>query len=278
MANNLANLGFTIDTDKSYWELRQQVTEYGETIITSESTYFRWTPIKHMELWARVKPEGDIGHVHPHYAGDSRMRVALVEKVAYQDEKDVLADGFFVAYANPQQGVGFVSEHKTLHYGDGTYSSYLPFIFDAPDYDRYADIQLPTIADVQITASPFMLWGFESEDEWVDKQIEWDESGEEDPGVWSGESFCPSTMLYQRKGPDDFPKPSAYMAATVLDTAIITNPVTETEFSWARIRTVAGEMDVVVSIENLNGYMVTGGVVAGDFYLTGHLVDDTDAD
>lgn len=274
--NFLAHLGFITDTEKSYWELWQQVTEYGQTIVTPESAYFRWTPSKNLELWAKVKPTGDIGYLHPHYAGDSIMHVALVEKVAYEDEKDVLADGFFVAYAKPQQGVGFVSEHKNLHYGDGTYSSYIPFVFNAPDFDRYADLQIPTLVDVQLTAFALMSWSYESEDEWIDKQVEWDTSGEEDPYVWSGETFAPSTMLYERKGPNDFPRPTAYIAGTILDTAIITNPVTEEEFCWACIETVAGQLDVVASIQKLNGYMVTGGVIAGDFYLSGRLVDDMD--
>ena len=276
MSKILANLGFIVNTDKSYWELWQQITEHGEIIITPSSSYFRWTPSKNLELWAKVKPTEDIGHIHSHYVGGSIMRVALVEKRAYEDEKDVLADGFFVAYTKPQQGVGFVSKYKHLHYGDGTYSSYIPFVFNVPGYDRYATLQLPVLVDVQITCFALMSWSYESEDEWLDKQAEWDTSGEEDPYVWSGETFSPSTMLYQRKDPNDFPMPMAFIAGTVLDTAIITNPVTDEEFCWACIETVAGQLDVVASIDKLNGYMVTGGVITGDFYLSGRVVDDTD--
>lgn len=277
MANTLANIGFQIETDRSYYNLRQQVTEFGQTIRAFGGTYFRWSPNEGVELWARIKPEGDIGHLHPHYAGETRISVALVEKRAYEDQKDVMADGFFVAYPNPQKGVGFVSEHFNLQYGDGTYSSYLPFVFDAPDFDRYADIQLPALVDVQITAFALNLCAFESEDYWIDRQIEWDTSGEDDPYLWSGETFVPSTMLFKRANSDEFPKPTALMCATVLDTELITNQATGLEFSWARILTVAGEMDLVVSPEKINGYMLEDAVLVGESYLSGHILGYSDS-
>lgn len=218
-------------------------------------------------------PNEDVGHLRPYFSGSARMQVALVEAKRYEEGRNILADGFFVAYPKPQKGVGFVSNHECLQYGDGTYSSYLPFLFDLPDYDRYAELALPALVDVQLTAFPLLMRAYETEDDWVDEQIEWDTSGEEDPYVWSGESFVPDLMIFKRETPEQYPKPTVFMAGTVLDTAIITNPATGIDFSWAKLRTAAGEIDLVASAEDLDGYLVTDGVAAGNFYLTGHVLD-----
>jgi hypothetical protein len=94
---------------------------------------------------------------------------------------------------------------------------------------------------------------------------------DDDPGFLAGASFIPSTMLFEKETPDDFPKPTAHVSGVVLETAIITNPATQQDFSWARIETAAGEMDLIVCPELLDGYLVEGGVAAGHCYLSGRL-------
>lgn len=272
MTRGFANIGFVLDDNRSYMNLRQQVVECGQTIHTPVGTYFFWSPGGSLELWAKVKPEDDIGHLHAHFAGAAHMTVALVERNTFED--DTLAEGLFVAYPNPQKGKGFLSEHPQLHYGDGTYSNYNPFVFITPDFDRYAEIQLPVLTELQLTAFPLRdVFAFESEDAWVDWQLEMDDSGEDDPSVWSGETFCPSAMFFKKTADELYPKPTAFIAGTVLETAILTNPVTEFDFSWAKVQTIQGEIDLVFAPEVLNGYLAPDGVVAGDFYLSGRLLD-----
>lgn len=273
MTRGFTDIGFVLDDTRCYMKLRQQVAEYGQTIHTPVGTYFFWSPGENLELWAKIKPEDDIGHLHLHFAGSAHMNVALVEKNTFED--DTLAEGLFVAYPNPQKGKGFLSkEHSHLHYGDGTYSNYNPFVFITPDFDRYAEMQLPVLTELQLTAFPLHeVHAYESEDAWVDWQVEMDDSGEDDPCVWSGETFCPSAMLFKKTADNLYPKPTAFIAGTVLETAILTNPVTGFDFSWAKVRTIQGEIDFVFAPEVLNGYLVIGGVVAGEFYLSGRLLD-----
>jgi hypothetical protein len=240
---------------------------------------YRWfTPGEGIEVWAKDEGDGKIGHVHPHFSGGARMRVALVEK---RINEDALTDGLFVAYFKHKEGEGIESVHERLRYGDGTYTGVIPFVFGSPDYECHANLQIPIVTDVQITAFPFKMTAYETEDDWFDSQIEQDklDSGEEaqedddDGGVLAGASFIPTTMLFEKKSPDDFPRPTAALSGIVLETAIITNPVTEQDFSWARIETAAGEIDLVVSAELLDGYLVEGGVAAGHCYLSGRLPD-----
>jgi hypothetical protein len=277
MARRLADIGFPIENDRGYQSLRLQVAEEGEIIYTPFGSYFFWSPSKGVELWGKAMPEAIIGHLHPHFMGKARMHVAIVERKAYE-ENHPLAEGFFVAYPNPVKGQGFLSKHFCLQYGDGTYSSYIPFLFDAPDYDRYVELELPFIAEIQITAFPLYLQAFETEDDFIDWQLEGDKSEEEDPGFWSGETFCPYTATHKRKSKDDYPAPMAMIAGTILDTAILDNEATGAAFCWAKVITTAGEIDVVASPDIINGYVVQDGVLNCDAFLSGRIVHIADTD
>ncbi|MBV9210288.1 MAG: hypothetical protein JOZ52_06645 [Acidobacteria bacterium] len=269
------DIGFPLESGLSYMNLLHEMVEHGEIIRTESDAYVWWSPDKAIAVSAKIKEEGELGMLRPHFIGESTTTVALVEKFAYQDAK--MADGLFVAYGNPQKSDGeFVSKHKSLHYGDGTYSSYLPFIFDAPDYERYADLILPALIDIKLTGFALHLYAFESEDDWVDYQLEYDTSGEEDPYIWTGKAFVPEAMLDKREDPTRYARPKAFLAGIALDTAILTNPLTGCDFCWARLETAIGEIEVVASPSILDGYFVTDGVIAGDFYLSGHIVGEPD--
>jgi hypothetical protein len=269
------DIGFPLESGMAYMNLLHEMVEYGQIIKTGRGAYVWWTPDQVIGVSAEIKEQGELGMLRPHFMGESRIKVALVEKFAYQDVR--MADGFFVAYAKPEKSGGsFVSKHKNLHYGDGTYSSHLPFIFDAPDYERYTDISLPALVEVKLTGFALNLHAYETEDEWMDFQIETDTSGEEDPYIWTGEAFLSSAILDKREDPTQYSRPTAFIAGTTLQTAIRTNPMTGCDYCWARLQTVAGELDIVVSPSILNGYFVTGGVACGNFYLSGQIVSDPD--
>jgi hypothetical protein len=69
--------------------------------------------------------------------------------------------------------------------------------------------------------------------------------------------------------------PEAYAILTghVLETSIITNPITDSDFCWAKIRTLGGELDMVADPLMLNGFLVKGGIISGSFWLSGRLPD-----
>ncbi len=259
----------------AYMTLLDQMMEQGKIVNTPVAQYRCFAPGAGVEVWAQQETDDKLGHLHAHFAGAARMRVALVEK---RPGTSSLSDGLFVAYFNHREGEGLESVHERLRYGDGTYTGVIPFVFSAPDYNRYAELSMPVVTDLQLVAFPFRMKAYETEDDWMDWQLgqEKIEKGAEaleddDPGVLAGASFLPTTMLFEKKSDEDFPKPMALLSGVVLDSAILTNPATEQDFSWARIETAAGEMDLVVSPQLLEGYLVEGGVAAGECYLSGRL-------
>jgi hypothetical protein len=272
MALLIENIGFPIGGVYSFMKLHYQVLNYGNPVHTPECQYLWYAPGEGIEVWSRIISDGELKHLYPHFAGDSRIRVALVEK--RPNPNNALADGLFVAYFKHKEGEGIESVHERLRYGDGTYTGVIPFVFSVPNYNWYSDVEMPIATDIQIAAFPFQLMAFETEDDWFDYQQEEAEKAEEkeeDPDFFKGASFIPSTMLFEKQSPDDFPKPTAVLSGIVLETAILTNPATGQDFSWAKIETAAGDMDLVVSPELLNGYLVEGGVAAGHCYLSGRL-------
>lgn len=277
MGLDIENIGFPIDGAYTYWWLNLQLLEQGHLVSTPAGPY-RWlAPGAGIEVWAMQKPDNKLGHFYAHFSGGARIRVAIVEQ---RVGDAVLAEGLFVAYFKHKEGEGIESVHENLRYGDGTYTGVIPFVFAAPDYYCYTGLQIPLVTDVQITALSSEITAYETEDEWIEYQLEEDkllkdEDAPEDDygGFMAGASFIPVTMLFKKKSPDDFPTPMATLSGIVLETAIITNPLTEQDFSWARIETAAGEMDLVVSPRNLNGYLIEGGVAAGTCFLSGRLPD-----
>lgn len=272
----IENIGFPIGGAYSYMVLHTQMLKEGKIVRTPLGPYRWFAPGEGIEVWAKEEDDGKLGHLHPHFSGGARMPVALVEKRT--EEENALTEGLFVAYFKHKEGEGIESVHEKLRYGDGTYTGVIPFVFAPPNYNCYAELKLPIVTDVQITAFPFQMKAYETEDDWIDWQLAQDklvkgaEAVEDDDGGFlAGASFIPTALLFDKQSEDDFPKPMAALSGIVLETAIITNPVTEQDFSWARIETAAGEMDLVVSPELLDGYLVEGGIAAGRCYLSGRL-------
>jgi hypothetical protein len=269
----LDEMGFPVPTAKDYLNLTLRVTEEGETVVTPVGTYLLWTPSKGIELRVKVVSEDELTFVHAHFMGEARMHVAIVDKKRY--EKTALAEGGFIAYPNPVKGQGFLTEHVNLQYGDGTYSGHIPLLFDTPDFDKYAELEPPFLADIQLTAFPFLLRSFETEDDWIDWQID---SGIEEPdengdyGYFTGMTFLPDAVGHQRKHKDDYPKSTAFIAGTILENAILTNDATGKDFCWAKVITKLGEVDIVAAPDILDGPIVQNGILSCHCSLSGRIV------
>jgi hypothetical protein len=284
MIRRFADIGFPVANGYGYMKLSHLLAEEGTSIQTPAGSYFYWSHPKGMELWMKAVPEEERTYIHPHFLGKAIMLAAIVDRKEY--ESNVLAEGCLVAYPEPVKGQGFLSQHFCLQYGDGTYSNYIPFVFDAPDYDKYLDIELPFVADIQVTAFPSYVLAFETEDDWVDWQLrgprnedeveeeeEEEKEEDDDQDIWGPETFCPSTMLHKKKDKDDFPKPTAFIAGTVIATDIIENEVTGQEFCWAQVMTKLGEVDVVAAPDMINGYVVKGGILSCHAALSGRILN-----
>ena len=254
MTTLLSDIGFADGNGYERLKLVQQMQEKGEIIKTANSTYSKWDEGSGCEVWSKMNGKEIDGRLHAHFQGSARMRVALIEKMRRASE--ALSDGAFLCWSTPCQGENWVSGK-------------LPFVFDAPDYDRYDGLQLPKLVEVQLTGFAFQLTGFESEEDYEEANPPDDEGY-----YFAARHFIPSVFTAERGENNELQGCFAEISGDVLDTAIITNPATEADFCWAKVLTIGGEVDMVCAPQFLNGYLVTGGVVCGHVLVMGRLIDE----
>jgi hypothetical protein len=235
---------------KTLWQMH----EHGEVLETGGTRYLKWSVGEKLELWASHN-DGSFGPLFfPYYAGDSRMRVALLEKTPRR--KALRADGAFYCRGDASAGAGWVAGR-------------CPFVFDTLGYRRHDGLSLPRMNDVQVTAYAFEITGYEGEEEY-DEANPADEQGY----GWDYKHFVPLCMTAPRGEGGELQDACAEVSGYVRDTAIVTNPLTGHDFCWARVETIGGEVDVVCSPDRLNGYLAVGGVAVTSCYLFGRLLED----
>jgi hypothetical protein len=249
------NVGFYGGGDAGFFQTYLRMCEHGEVIEAGGFKYLKWSVGEHVELWTNVKEGKPEVLFKSYYAGDARMKVALIEKGERSDM--TVSDGAFLC-----RGCGFA--------GDGYVAGRNPFVFDTPDFHRYDGLSLPRICSVQLTAFSFRMTGFEDEDVY-DEAYPADDKG----FCWDYKHFIPSLMFDRQRGEGgELQSAHAEVSGYVSDTGIITNPATGQDFCWARLDTIGGEVDVVCAPSKLNGYLVKGGLAATSCYLYGRLARD----
>jgi hypothetical protein len=239
MANHMTTLGFPASTEQEFAQLAMTTPMQGKPIQVSGGTYYRWTPGAGVELWAQVDGDGQIIGLNPHFSGEARLRVRLMERIAR--EHDSALDGAFYGWADPADS----------DLEDGTY----PFAFDAPDFKRHDALALPTIMTVQLAAFAHTLTAFESDEAFR---------------VGDTNRMAPESCI-PRGTFSSPPKSTVIFNGHALETAQWVIPHTARSFSWARVRTLGGEFDVVADPEIVVGTIVQGGVIGGSAWLSGQL-------
>lgn len=244
----MSDIGFHIQTETDFQHLADFTFEQGEYIASPNGIYIRWSVGKGIEVWLQLDLNGDCIGLNPHFSGSARMQVGLINGI--QRPPSIL-DGAFHGWANPSQN-------------DPENGDY-PFIFDVPDYDTYQNLTLPCIQTVQLAAFAHELQAFETDEAFKASQTD-------DP-TFASESFFP-TGLFSTFGKADDEPPGAFaiFCGHVLESALLTNPISDEEFYWAKVHTFGGEIDVIADPLVLDGPLVKGGVIQGSFWLSGRLV------
>ncbi|MFL6227222.1 MAG: hypothetical protein ACJ741_00420 [Pyrinomonadaceae bacterium] len=249
----LSDMGFHDSCGLDRWRALTLMQEQGEVIAAGRTEYLKLSVDDRLELWTRIVKGEPEGYIHSYYVGDSRIHVALIERTPRADR--AVSDGAFFCRSKPCAGDGWVSGQ-------------IPFVFDAPDFHRYDGLMLPRVSVAQITACASHLIGYVDEDEYDDAHPP-DENGY----GWQARHFIPACIVEPRHENKEVAPPAALVSGFVLDTAIVTNPLTGIDFCWAKIETICGEVDVVCSPNDLEGYLHTGGVATARCFLSGRILD-----
>jgi hypothetical protein len=247
MASHFSSIGLNVTSQQDFSHYFQLTYENGELINTALGKYIKWSIGNGVELWGQLDKNNSAIGLNPHFSGKSTTKVRIEYKVKSND--DTVLDGAFYCWAD-------ASEEGD----DGAY----PFVFDSPDMGMYENIATPQIVTAQITGFAHEVTAYENEEAFYN-------SRESEP-KFASESFIPAG-LFSPDGDDTTPPEAiAIFTGHVLETNRYTNPQTNIDFVWARVRTLGGEYDVVIDPDILNAEVIVGGIVSGMFWLSGRII------
>jgi hypothetical protein len=244
--SHLSSIGFPVGSEDEAQALVGRVASDAEELGTPDGSYLRYSDASGAELWLHLDAQGVVVDMHPHYAGDAAMPVAVTRRIARADGGPL--GGAFHGWADPADE-------------DPESGSY-PFVFDAPEPALHADLELPCVTVVQLAAFAHELAVFADDDAYAEHT-----EGLEVP--YAAESFIPSGLFVTGDEPE--PAAEAFLTGTVVAARGRMNETTGDAFWWARVRTLGGELEIVADPVLLSGPVAAGAVVQGSFWLSGRL-------
>jgi hypothetical protein len=250
--SNLSDIGFPVPSgEQDVNEMIQNVLPFVKIIPCPLGIYYKFTDASGAEIYLQANLGQELIGFNPHFEGQSRRLVALT-KIIERDSSEL--DGGFHAWAAPSDE----TKPETGEY---------PFVFDVPDFRTVGQIELPQTLEVQLTAfasNEFRIFG--NERDYLDSQ--------EDEIKMASKSFIPTGMfLPDGSGtPIEPPRPIGMFAGEIKKFELKTNTLSKEKFYWFLIETLGGEADVVADPKLIAGEPQIGGVITGQFWLSGRII------
>ncbi len=244
--SNLSDIGFPVQNEQDVNVLITETIRYVESIKCPQGFYLRFADASGAEIYLQGNNQQEIIGFNPHFDGKSRRKVNLTKAIE-RDSSEL--DGGFHAWANPS--------------GD---SGDYPFVFDVPDFRIVPNYQLPQVREIQLTAfasNDFKI--FADEESYKNKQ--------EGEPKFASKSFVPSGLFL----PDDSatpiepPRPIGIFSGEIKAFDLKTNELSGEKFYWFLVETLGGETDVVADVKLISGEPNIGGIVSGQFWLSGKI-------
>ena len=250
--SNLSDIGFPIKGEEDINEMIQNVARYVEEVPCLNGFYYRFTDDSGAEIYLQTNQGQEIIGFNPHFAGKSRRKVTLTKSIE-RDSSEL--DGGFHVWANP-------AEENNPESGE------YPFVFDVPDFRTIGKIKFPQDFEIQLTAfasNEFKI--YESEQDYYDSQ-----SSET---TFAAKSFVPSGLF----SPDENtpaiepPRPFGIFTGEIKEYELKTNMLRKEQFYWFLVETLGGEVDVVADPKLIETEPKIGGILSGQFWLSGKLMN-----
>ena len=246
MANHFLAIGFAVRDQDDVDELAARIIDEGQPVRVRGGQYIRWAPGGGAEVWAQFAGRRMVG-LTPHFAGSTALRAGIIDRVHLPD--DSALEGGLHAWANaPADG--------PLDQGE------YPFVFAVPDFRGLDRMRVPAAARVQLAAFAHELDVHASEAAY--------RASQQAEVKFAPESFIPLGMFVEE---GQAPVPLALIAGHVLAAERRTNPAGG-PFWWMHVRTLGAEIDVVAEEALVPEPPTAGGIVSGEFYLSGRVTPD----
>lgn len=244
--SNLSDIGFPVQNEQDVNVLITETIKYVESIKCPQGFYLRFADASGAEIYLQGNNQQEIIGFNPHFDGKSKRRVGLTKAIE-RDSSEL--DGGFHAWANPS--------------GDG--GDY-PFVFDVPDFRIVPNYQMPQVREIQLTA-------FASNDFKIFADEESYKNNQKDEPKFASKSFIPSGLFTpdENATPIEPPRPIGIFAGEIKEYELKTNELSGERFYWFLVETSGGETDVVADVKLVPIEPNIGGIVSGQFWLSGKI-------
>ncbi|MEP6904157.1 MAG: hypothetical protein ABJA66_20735 [Actinomycetota bacterium] len=250
--SNLSDIGFPTPDDQAVNEMIMHVLEHTKPVKTSHGFYLVYTDASGAEIYLQGNFKEELVGFNPHFAGKSRRQVGLTKAIE-RDSSEL--DGGFHAWANPS--------------ADSAESGDYPFVFDVPDFRTVENLEFPQTVEIQLTAfasNDFKI--FASDDDY--------QKAQESELKYASKMFVPSGLLAvdETGGSIDLSvvRPVGIFAGEIKEFELKTNGLSGEQFYALLVETLGGETDVVVDPKFVTNEPKPGGIVSGQFWLSGKIL------
>ena len=247
MATNWSDLGFTAHSGADLETLARKCHQNGKAARCAQGMYIVWTLGQGIEVWAQLNPREELIGLNPHFAGKTRLSAGLTERVT---RANLPMDGGFRVLAQP--------------YGEDPIRGAFAFVFDVPDFLLHAEVRLPAIRTVQLAAFAQQCALFQNDADFEARTRRLAVKLTQETFLAVGLRGTDRELLAE-------PLPSAMFCGPVLDAARLGNPFSKAPFWWLKVRTAAGEVDVVADPELLPHGAHTDTILQCTAWLSGRL-------
>lgn len=252
--SNLSDIGFPVQSEQDVNQIIENLLSVVKPKPCAGGAYYIYTDASGAEMYLQGNTGDELIGFNPHYAGESRRTVRLTRKIERESSE---LDGGFYAWANPQKGLG----------DSGDY----PFVFDVPDFRAVPVAQLPRVCDIQLTA-------FASNDFRVYSDEKQFNDNQENDLKYAAKSFVPTGLFSFDEADDSIDlssvRPVALFTGEIKKYELKINALTSEKFYCFLIDTFGGEIDVVADPKLIASEPRIGGIVSGQFWLTGRLLEN----
>lgn len=252
--SNLSDIGFPVQSEKDVNDIIMSVLQFARYVPCPGGVYLKFSDPSGAELYLQGNPANELIGFNPHFEGQTSRLVRLTQTIE-RDSSEL--DGGFHAWAEPDEGE------------DGDSGAY-PFVFDVPDFRVHSDLNLPQNRLIQLTAfasNDFQM--FAGEQAFHDSQ--------ESELKYAAKSFIPSGLFNFSEGNVtgiESPRPVGVLTGEIKDFALKRNEFSGENFYWFAVETFGGEVDVVADTKLIRSEPQIGGIVTGQFWLSGKLLTD----
>ena len=252
--SNLSDIGFPTPDEQAVNEMIMHVLELTKPIQCAHGFYLKFSDASGAQIFLQGNFDQELVGFNPHFAGKSRRRVGLT-RVIERDSSPL--DGGFYAWANPS---------GEDYQASGEYA----FVFDAPDFRTLELNDLPAVKEIQLTAfasNDFKLFaGEKAFFEAQDSQLK-----------FAAKSFVPSGLFSFDQTDETIDlsvvRPVAVLAGEIKEFELMTNQLSGQNFYRFLVETAGGETDVVADPKFVAEEPKIGGIVSGQFWLSGRIYE-----